>query len=109
LEDETDLPVADLGQAIVIHLTHVLPVQQISATGGHVQRAYDVHQGGFAGARWPHDGQHLARMYLQRDAAQGMHLQVAHAVDLGYVSDVNQSLTVFQCVVLFTLKAPPKN
>ena len=37
---------------------------------------------------------------LQQDAAQGMHLKVAHAVDLGHVTNIDEGLAVFQGDIL---------
>ena len=108
LEDEADLAVANFGQAIIVHLAHVLSVEQIHAAGRHIQRPQDVHQGRFAGAGRAHDGHHLAGVDLQRDAAQGMHLKVAHAVDLGHVTDVDEGLAVFQGDILFSLRGERK-
>ena len=45
---------------------------------------------------------------LQRNAAQGMHLKISHAVDLGYIFDVDERLVVLQGDILFSLREERK-
>jgi hypothetical protein len=70
LKNKTDFAVADFGQLIVVHLADLAAVEFVSAGGRRVQAAEQVHQGGFAGAGRPHDGDVFAALDFQRDAAQ---------------------------------------
>ena len=47
-----------------------------------VNAAQQVHQGGFAGARGAHDGDHLAGLDAERDSLQSGNLHLAHVVHL---------------------------
>jgi len=53
------------------------------AVGGRVQPAQDVQQRRLAAARWAEHHHELAAAQLQVDAAQRLHLDIAHGVDLG--------------------------
>ena len=87
LEDEPDLPVADVGQLVVHHRRHVLPVELVLARGRRVQAAEHVHQGRLAGAGRPHDREVLVAVDAERDAAQGVDRLLAHLVELGHALD----------------------
>ena len=80
LEDEADLPVADLGELVVVHLADVDAVELVLARGGRVQAADQVHQGGLARAGRAHDGHVLAALDVQRDVPQGVDRLGAHLV-----------------------------
>ena len=51
-----------------------------------VEQPDDVHQRGLAGARRPHDREHLASADLEVDAAQGAHLDIVKQIALGHVA-----------------------
>src|SRR5690606_26662994 len=63
-----------LRQFLLVQGRDVDPVALVGTAGGRVQAADQVHQGGLAGARWPHDGDELAALDTQVDAAQRRHL-----------------------------------
>ena len=63
----------------------VLLAEQHLAGAGHVQPAEDVQQRGLAAARRPEQHDELAAADLEIHIAQGMHFDLAGAVDLGEV------------------------
>ena len=58
------------------------PLSQYWPLGGRVEAADEVHQRGLAGAGGAHDGDVLVMADADVDAAQGVHLLVAHLVGL---------------------------
>src|SRR4051794_19021618 len=88
LEDEPDPAVADQGQAAVVEAAHVHAVQQVPPGGGYVEAAEDVHQRGLARAGRTHDGDVVATLDGQADAAQRPDGGFALAVRLGDGADV---------------------
>jgi hypothetical protein len=82
LEDEPERFVADLRELVGVEPRDVAPTQEKPASRRAVEAAEDVHQRALAGARRAHDRHELALVDLQVDAAQGLHLDVAHRVDL---------------------------
>ena len=60
LEDEADLQITDIGQRILVQGVDPRPVERIGTRGRVVEAAEDIHQGGLAGTRRAHDGEHLA-------------------------------------------------
>ena len=87
LEDEADLPVADLRPLVAVELRDVHAVEKVAARGRPVEAADDVHERALAGARRAHDGHELARRDRERDAVERAHLDLAHLVDLDEVLD----------------------
>jgi hypothetical protein len=59
-----------------------VPFEPVAAAGGTIEAAQDVHQGRLAGAGGADDGQELAALDLQVDAAQGGHRHVPGAIYL---------------------------
>ena len=90
LEDEPDLLVADARQLVVLHLPHLLTVEQVTASAGRVQAPDQVHQGGLPGAGRPHDRHILTTLDLYGDPLQGMDLLATHAVGLPQVACLDQ-------------------
>ena len=64
----------------------ILPGHAHLAGGRRRESADDVEQRGFARAGRPHDGQELAALDVQIDAAQRRHVDFAHAVDLAQIA-----------------------
>src|SRR5579864_1363855 len=83
LKDETDLAIADLGQLVVAELRDVGPVEHVAPGGRHVQASDDVHERRLAGPAGAHDGDELAPLDVEVDPAQGVDLELSHAVGLG--------------------------
>ena len=90
LEDEADLLVADARQLVVVHLADLLAVQEVGALRRRVEAADQVHQRRLARARRPHDGDVLAALDGDGDAAQGVDLLVAHHIGLPEVAGFDQ-------------------
>src|SRR5258706_280782 len=67
LKDKSDLSVADRGQSIVVEPGHIRAVERVAPTGGDVEAADDVHQGGLARAARSHDRDELAFADYQVD------------------------------------------
>ena len=91
LENETDLAVADVGQLVAIESGDVGAVEQVTAARRAVEAAEHVHQGRFARAARAHDGDELAALDLQRNAAHRMHIHLAGAVGLVDVLQLDDS------------------
>jgi hypothetical protein len=73
LEYEPDLLVPDLRQLVAIQLSDADSVQLVSPGGGLVEAPENVHERGFAGSGWPHDGNEIPALDLERDALQHVH------------------------------------
>ena len=68
LEHEADVPVADLGELVLVEVGDVVAGQQEPAGGGDVEAAEDVHQRRLARARRSDDGDELAALDRERHA-----------------------------------------
>src|SRR5262249_50434289 len=80
LKHETDLLVADRREPAVAQAADIHAVEQVAALGGLVEAADDIHQRTLAAARRPHNRHYLALRDRERDAAQGLDFDIAHAV-----------------------------
>ena len=90
LENEPQHFVADGGKLVFVHLSHILAVQQVSAGGGHIQTADDVHAGGLAGAGLAHDGHELPLLDGKGDVVRCPDGALTHLIELAYVPEFNQ-------------------
>ena len=91
LEDEADLPVADVGQLLVGQGGDVGAVQVVLPIGGDVQAAQHIHQGGLARARLAHDGHELPPVDVERDSVQSPDLTLlALVINFVKVFDLDQ-------------------
>ncbi len=84
LKHEADTTAANSCQLRLRHPVNVVSLKLVAATRRLVEAAQDVHERRLAGAGGPDDGQELAALNLQVDAAQGGHRNVAGAIHLGY-------------------------
>ena len=82
LEYEADLLVADVGELVAVELGDVDPVEQVATARRTVEAAEQVHERGLAGAARAHERHEFAAVNLDRDAAHGMHGNLAGVVDL---------------------------
>ena len=80
LENEAQHFVADLRLPVIIHGGHVHTAQMVSAGGGHIQAADDVHGRGFAGAGLAHDGHEFSPVDGKADTVQRMNVLAAHGI-----------------------------
>ncbi len=69
------------------HIDDFLSFEQVAAAGGMIEAAEGIHERGFTGAGWAHEGHVFAAFDVQRDVAQGIDLDFAEGV---YFSDVAQ-------------------
>ena len=70
LEDKAEMLAPQPRQSVRVQVRHFLPGHPVAARGRAVQRAEDVHEGGFARTRGAHDGHHLSRLDAQVDAVE---------------------------------------
>ena len=66
----------------IASIGQVFAVVPDMAAAGHVQPAQNIEQGRFPTARRPKQNNEFPCAQFQVDASQGMHLDIAHAVDL---------------------------
>ena len=91
LKDEADLFIPDARELVVVHLAHLLAVQEIRAFAGRVEAPDEIHQRRLARARRPHDGHVLAALDLNRHAAQRVDFFRAHHVGFPEIDGFNES------------------
>jgi hypothetical protein len=82
LEDEADFFIADAGELVVIELGDIVTVEPVAALRRGVEAADEVHQRGFTGSGWAHDGNVLVVADAEVDAAEGVDLLVSHLIGL---------------------------
>src|SRR4030095_1132345 len=82
LEDEAELLVAQIRERIAVQAVYVHAIEDVVATRRSIQTAKKIHERGFAGSGSSHHCEHLTTLHLQVDAAQRMHLVMAHPIDL---------------------------
>ncbi len=82
LEDEADLPVANLREGVPGQFGNRLPVDDDAPAGGGVEAADHVHEGRLAGTGRPHHGQELPAFDAHRHVVQGADRFVADDVIL---------------------------
>src|SRR5438067_1558208 len=82
LEDEADLAAAYVGAARVRGGREVFVVNHNPPRSRREQPAEEVQHRRLAAARRPHDGDELALLHVQGDAAQRRHVHAPHPVDL---------------------------
>jgi hypothetical protein len=83
LEHEADVVAAEARQLAVAGLGQVLAVVPDVAVRGHVETAQDVQERGLAAAGRAEQHHELAGIQIEIDAAQGVDLDLAHAIHLG--------------------------
>src|SRR5207248_934028 len=92
LEYEPDFPTAHFSQLVILETRDLHPVEAIAAAAGHVEATENVHQRAFARATRAHNGHELSVLDLQTDALERMDLEVADAIRLLRVDDLNTHL-----------------
>src|SRR6266850_2902558 len=92
LEDEADLPIADLRQPLARQRADVLAIQPIAARGGRVEAPEDVHQRALAGARRTGDRDELAGGDIDVYAAQRLHIDLAQPIRFREAARLDQRL-----------------
>ena len=86
LKHEADVlaPVARQGR--VVEFGELLAAIEDRAARGHIQTAQNIEQRALAAAGRTEQHDELARVQLQVDAPQRVHVDLAHVVDLGQVA-----------------------
>ena len=90
LEDEPDLLVPDPRQLVVVHLAHLLVVQQVAALRRRVEAADEVHERRLARPGRAHDRDVFAALDGDGHAPEGMDLLRAHLVGLPKILSFNE-------------------
>src|ERR1043166_8610618 len=80
LEDKSNFLISDFGQFVSIQGGDINSIQEITAFGGSIQATNNVHQGRFAGTARSHDRNEFAAIYLQGNAAHGMHGELTRLI-----------------------------
>ena len=96
LKNETEFAVAHVGELIAIQSGNIRTVEQIAALGWAIEATEKIHEGRFAGATRTHEGDKLTRLNLQRDAADGVHINLPGVIGLVHILQPNDR--VFHCV-----------
>src|SRR2546426_362171 len=91
LKYEANLAVADFRQPIFPQRGNIGSLQAIRAACRDVEAPDDVHQGGLAGTRGPHDGHKPSGVDLQRHAPQGVDVHLAQAIGFHQVPADDQA------------------
>ncbi len=92
LKHKADFLIANAGQIVVVHLSHIFSVQPVLALGRGIETADQVHQRRFPGSGRPGNGEIVAPLNLERNAMQRMHLLCAHVVRLPEVTHDDQQV-----------------
>src|SRR5690554_1641131 len=81
LKDKTDIAVAHRCQLIITHSADFASGQTVGATGGLIQTAENVHQGGFSRPRRPHNSDKLVAPNGKTYTAQGRYFDITGTID----------------------------
>ena len=92
LEDEAEPLAADAGEVRLAQPRDIDALEEIVAAGRPVEAAENGHQRRFARARRAHDGDELAALDRQADAAQRFDLDVADDEGAGDILDLDDRL-----------------
>ena len=90
LEDEADEVAAEQRTLIAVELADVDSVEAVGPAGRRIEAAEDVHRRRLAGTARPHDGDELAAVDREVDAAKRRDHRVALAVELGHPAECDQ-------------------
>ena len=89
MEHEADVPVADVGEAVLVEVRNVLAGEDQLARARNVETADDVHQRRLARPGWADDGDELAVLDAQVDAPERLDLERARPVGLADVDELD--------------------
>ena len=91
LEHESEFAGAHQGPFIRREAAHFLAVEPKAARAWAVEAAENIHQGGFAGARSAHQGDHFAAVDAEGNVFQDRHIDFAEVVGFGDIFEVDQA------------------
>ncbi len=80
LEYETNLRVPDPGQLFLVHRGHGLAIEPVSAARRRIEAADDVHERRLTGAGRAHNGEVVAPLHREVDAAERVDVIAPHTV-----------------------------
>ncbi len=80
LKDETDFPIANIGEPIAIKARNIGSIQNVMARSRSIETTEKIHQRGFPGTACAHQGNKFAGLNLKRNAAHGMHFHFSGAI-----------------------------
>src|SRR5207237_3319795 len=89
LKNETDLPIADRGELVVVHVCDVAAIEFVTPGCRRIETAEHVHQRRFATTARTHHREIFVAPNLERDAAQRAHDLFAHHIIFGDVLNVD--------------------
>src|SRR5690606_16111915 len=92
LEDEADGAAAEAGAPALGEPGRGVPVEPVLPAGGAVEQAEDVEERGLPAPRRPHDGDELAALDLDGDAAERAGLDLLGGVDAAEVLRLDEGL-----------------
>src|SRR5712692_6379668 len=81
LEDEPHVFLVQLVALLSLELVHRLVEEIVFTAPGAIEHPQDGQQGGFSGARGPHDGDEFSGGHVQGDPAQHVEFPAAHLVE----------------------------
>ena len=90
LEHEPERLAPQARQLVALEARDILAHEAVGAGGRAIEAAEDVHQRGLARARGAHDRKVFARIDLQADPVQHLDVELAAAVGLGHVHELDQ-------------------
>ena len=92
LEHEAQVVAPEQRPLVLGELRHVDAIEPVNAGTRPVEAADDVHRGGFARSRWPHDGDEFAPRNVEIDARQSPHQAATFAVMTGDAFERDEGL-----------------
>ena len=96
LKNETEFVIANVGELIAIEHGNVGVVQKVTTGGRPIETTENVHQRRFAGTARAHERDEFAALDLERNAAHGVHIDIAGVIRLVNV-DQFDDFAVFHC------------
>src|SRR5207244_10087797 len=89
LKNETDLPITDRGELVVVHVCDVAAIEFVTPGCRRIETAEHVHQRRLATTARTHHGKIFVAPNLERDAAQRAHDLFSHYIIFGDVLNVD--------------------
>ena len=89
LKNETNFAISDVGEFIVHHRGNILAGELIMTGRRRIETTQHIHQGGFPGARRPHDREIFVAVNFEIHAPKGLNDLGAHFIELGHAFDID--------------------
>src|SRR5690625_32000 len=94
LKDEADVVASVIRQSRFVGVGEVDVAVHDAAAAGRIEAAEDVEEGGFAAARGAEQHDEFARVEVEIDAPQRVHLDLTHIVDLREVAHLKDDVAL---------------